>query len=95
MSNKFETAIERIKTISMVICIGAAVGLYSLNFREAYAAWLSAKIVPFIGIPLLILFYLSLPFGAWGALKMIADEWSNFRGLLKDLKELKNKKEEK
>lgn len=91
-STKFNDILEKIKTVSVITAIGSGLGLYSLNFREQYASWLIAEYVPFIGIPLLIFFYLSLPFGAMGALKIILDEWNGLRGMLKDLREIREKK---
>lgn len=94
MNNKFNEILERIKTVSVITAIGSGVALYSLNYREAYLGWMSADWIPWVGIPMVIIFYLSLPFGAMGALKFITQEWTNFREMLKDLKDLKSRKKD-
>lgn len=94
MGSKFYEVLDKIKTVSVVTAIGSGVALYSLNYREAYLSFLGTDWVPWVGIPMVIIFYLSLPFGAMGALKFISEEWSNVRQMLKDLKDLKNNKKD-
>lgn len=91
---KFEQAVKKVMYLSTVVAFGAGLGLYILSKREVYFAWAAAELIPMFGYPLLGLLLLSCIFGGYGVILLALEKYNDVKGLLKDLKDLKNNKKD-
>jgi hypothetical protein len=62
--------LKTIYTVSIFVCSGSFIGLKVINSRELLP-WLKPEEIPYFGYPLLIIFLVSLLFGAKGLIETI------------------------